>query len=209
MATATRVQRRKAQTDRAILDAAQSAFLSRGYEATTIEEIAAAADVGVGSIYNHFGNKRELYLAVVERALDADERYMDEAFDPARPPEEQLRAAGTAYLRLYVDYPDYFRLIAYPPAQAEGETSPPAAKRIAERVAKQNGRAAEAIKRGIAEGTMRPVDVDRVVTYLWAALNGAMALAWRADDLRLEPDEIRDVLRAGQDLITWGLRARD
>ena len=54
---------------RAIVDAAREVFLARGFEAG-IDVIAHQADVSKVTIYNHFGSKRELFLAVVHDALE-------------------------------------------------------------------------------------------------------------------------------------------
>jgi AcrR family transcriptional regulator len=53
---------------RAIVDAAREVFLARGFEAG-IDLIAQRADVSKVTIYNHFGSKRELFLAVIHDAL--------------------------------------------------------------------------------------------------------------------------------------------
>src|SRR3954463_4408149 len=76
-----RPARRKARTVSAILDAAERHFLERGYESTKVDDIAHDADVAVGSLYNHFGGKEALYGALVARALDLFEAYMDEDRD--------------------------------------------------------------------------------------------------------------------------------
>src|SRR6184192_2552421 len=73
-----RLERRKARTVAAILDAAERHFLERGYESAKVDEIAADADVAVGSIYNHFGNKDGLYGALVHRAREVFLSYMEE-----------------------------------------------------------------------------------------------------------------------------------
>lgn len=51
---------------RAILAAARRAFLDAGYSATGLDAVAAAAGVSKQTIYNHFGDKRSLFLAVAE-----------------------------------------------------------------------------------------------------------------------------------------------
>lgn len=66
-----RLERRKARTRAALVRAAQS-FLACGKVNTPILEITQAADVGMGSFYNHFKTKEELFEAAV---LDAIERY--------------------------------------------------------------------------------------------------------------------------------------
>ena len=52
------------------MDAAERLFAAKGLVRTTVDEIAAAADVSVGTVYFHFESKDGLYLALVERAAD-------------------------------------------------------------------------------------------------------------------------------------------
>lgn len=47
---------------KAIVEAARDIFSRRGYDATTIAEIAAAAGIAVGTVYLYFHNKREIYI---------------------------------------------------------------------------------------------------------------------------------------------------
>jgi AcrR family transcriptional regulator len=51
-----------------ILDAAERLFADRGYDGTSLRDIADAVGVKVPSLYNHFPSKAELYRAVLERA---------------------------------------------------------------------------------------------------------------------------------------------
>ncbi len=54
-----------------ILDAAEDLFAERGYSATSLGDVADRVGIRSPSLYNHFRNKEALYLAVVERLLDA------------------------------------------------------------------------------------------------------------------------------------------
>jgi len=58
-------ERQKANRRRRIVEAARREFLARGYNATTIEQIAAVAEVSPVTIYNHYGTKGGVLLAVV------------------------------------------------------------------------------------------------------------------------------------------------
>jgi len=49
---------------RAIIEAARKIFAMKGYEDTTIAEIAEAAGIAVGTVYLYFGNKRDIYTSV-------------------------------------------------------------------------------------------------------------------------------------------------
>ena len=66
--------RKKLETRERILDVAVRMFGDRGLEAPTVEEIAEAAGVGKGTIYNYFQSKEEMVVAFmvdVERKLQA------------------------------------------------------------------------------------------------------------------------------------------
>jgi AcrR family transcriptional regulator len=59
-------QRRR--TEARILDAAAQAFLTAGYDRTTIRAVASAAGVDAGLIMHYFGSKRELFRRVIDAA---------------------------------------------------------------------------------------------------------------------------------------------
>jgi TetR/AcrR family transcriptional regulator len=203
---ATRSSRRKARTVAAILDAAERGFIEHGFHHTTVEEIAEAADVSVGSIYVHFKSKEGLYLALIERALEVEERYMDEAFSPTLSLGQQLFAAGWAYLRFYLENPGYFRILVFPHIDARPEdTQPFAAQRVAERAEAMVQRVAAIIELGVKTGAARPVDPYRAAKFMWGAWSGVIALNLRPDRLRLDDDELRAVLEEGRHMIAEGI----
>ncbi|HVC14399.1 MAG TPA: TetR family transcriptional regulator [Acidimicrobiales bacterium] len=58
----------KARTRRRLIDEAERLFVERGYAATSLEQIAQAAEVTKGAIYGHFSSKEDLLLSTVEAA---------------------------------------------------------------------------------------------------------------------------------------------
>jgi AcrR family transcriptional regulator len=62
--------RKKAATRQAISDVATRLFEARGFEEVSLAEIAAAADVSVKTIWNHFGSKEELFFDHEDEVLD-------------------------------------------------------------------------------------------------------------------------------------------
>lgn len=78
-----RRERKKQQTRQAISDVATALFLERGFDAVTVAEVAAAADVAVQTVFNHFPAKEDLFFdeagwwrgpaqAIREAPADAD-----------------------------------------------------------------------------------------------------------------------------------------
>ena len=62
----TRRQRKRARTRAAIIDAAIDLFEKRGYDATTVADIAAAADIGTRTFFDYFASKEELLFPEVD-----------------------------------------------------------------------------------------------------------------------------------------------
>lgn len=84
------------ETRRVILEAARHRFLHYGYKKTTIDEIAADAGVGKGTVYLHFDNKEDVLLSLVrqvKRNITAQMRCIAEGMAS---PEEKLRRMAMA-----------------------------------------------------------------------------------------------------------------
>jgi AcrR family transcriptional regulator len=86
------VQVKKKAVRQAILDSAHDLFSEHGYHATTLQEIAERAGVGVSSLYSYFPSKIHLLYAVVEPwQKDAFER-LEKRVLKFKLPRERLRA---------------------------------------------------------------------------------------------------------------------
>jgi AcrR family transcriptional regulator len=70
-----RIERRQEE----ILQAAASVFAAKGYAQTTTREIAAAADIAEGSLYNYFASKRDILVAIISRSPSPVDRLWAEA----------------------------------------------------------------------------------------------------------------------------------
>lgn len=109
------------QRDR-VLPGALEVFAKRGYPATTVDHIVAAAKVSVGSFYSLFDGKEECFLAVLDRAIaDAKEELASSLPADASQPDRVL-AALVALLRLIAADPLRARVVL-----VEAQTAGPAA----------------------------------------------------------------------------------
>lgn len=97
-----RVQRRKQRTRAALIGAAQ-AFIAEGRLNVAVLDITQAADVGMGSFYNYFDSKEELFSAAVADALDAHGALLDvltaDIEDPAETFACRFRLTGRLFRR--------------------------------------------------------------------------------------------------------------
>jgi len=75
---------RTAGTQRALLDAARTVFVERGFANASIAEVVQRADSSVGSLYHHFGGKSELFIALWQEYQHAQEEAASKAVAQAR-----------------------------------------------------------------------------------------------------------------------------
>jgi TetR/AcrR family transcriptional repressor of mexJK operon len=104
----TEVLGRSARKRLTILSAGRDLFLSNGYQGTSVDQIAASAEVSKQTVYKHFGDKHDLLLAIVNNALE----------DTVTPFLERIRALGdTADLEtdLTALAADYLRAVLQEP----------------------------------------------------------------------------------------------
>jgi AcrR family transcriptional regulator len=87
----------KERTRQRLLAEAQRLFRERGYAATSLEQIAEAAEVTKGAIYGHFASKEDLMLSALEAAPEPD--YSATLGDESRPLRERLAEFGRAVAR--------------------------------------------------------------------------------------------------------------
>ncbi len=136
-----------------ILVAARDVFAEQGYEAS-MEDIAARADVGVGTLYRRFPNKEDLLNAVVEAAHER-KRQIAEAVLTDVPPEDGV----FEFVRRCIAVPSCWRAtISAPPWRSSrtglGQTAP-----LLEEILDRSQRA----------GSVRPdIEVTDIVVVLMA-----------------------------------------
>jgi AcrR family transcriptional regulator len=98
----TRLERRKQRTRAALIKAAQR-LIAEGKLNVPVLEITQAADVGMGSFYNHFDSKEELFEAAVADVLDAHgamlDRLTESIDDPAETFATSFRLTGRLFRR--------------------------------------------------------------------------------------------------------------
>ena len=110
-ATPERV-RDSARTRKEILDVATSEFAAHGYHGSRVDEIAALTRTTKRMIYYHFGGKKQLYIAVLERAYTRIRAAEREVKVDDLDPVEALRRVAEVTFDHHGAHPEFIRLVS-------------------------------------------------------------------------------------------------
>jgi TetR/AcrR family transcriptional regulator len=199
----SRRSRRKRRTATAILDATEQLLLKCGYEQMTMQQVADAADVAIGSLYSYFDNKARLAAAVVERALADDEASMDRGHVAGTPLDRLARLTDELF-EIYRRHPLLFRLSLDPAPARSPALRPDVADRIRRRTDAELQRLAQLLREGVEVGELQPLDPEQTATFLWASFGGLIVLHLRGD---LDDAQFDAVFRLGQQHLARALLA--
>src|SRR6058998_2925543 len=106
-----RFERRRERTRQELLAAATRVLAEKGLDRTKVTDIAAAADVGVGTFYLHFPDKEALFDAVVEETVRRLKATVDAAREKARGPLAKIQAANRAFFRFARENREVFKIV--------------------------------------------------------------------------------------------------
>lgn len=91
-----RRERRKQALRQHIYDVAAALFISQGFEATTVEQIADAADVAPATFFNHFHNKHAVLVEMTNEVITHVQALLDRELTEGRTTRERLIGFGDA-----------------------------------------------------------------------------------------------------------------
>jgi len=103
----SRKQRETELRKQIILEAAEKLFLSKGYEDTTMDDIATDAEFSKGTLYNYFRSKEDLYLAIGTKAYEIMIDYTKTSIEKKKPGLDQLKTVGFGYYEFTKNFPGY------------------------------------------------------------------------------------------------------
>ncbi len=95
-----------------LIEVGRKAFAKKGYEATSVEEIAQRAKVSKPIVYEHFGGKEGLYAVIVDREVELVVALISEAISSGSP-RERLEKAALVFLTYVKDHPDGFAVLTH------------------------------------------------------------------------------------------------
>jgi TetR/AcrR family transcriptional regulator len=155
MGTAERRQREKEQREREIVGAARELFFRKGYDATSVDEIAAMLEISKGKVYLYFTGKDELYYAVAREGLTILRDMFVKATGKERTGLERLMAIGQAYIEFWTAQPEYRRLFHSTTVRTPAPESGPQGRAFLVMAGEMNVLMVKAIEAGMEDGSIR------------------------------------------------------
>src|SRR4051812_26789618 len=149
MTTPTRLTDRKRD---AIVQAAIVEFRANGFESTSVDKVAARAEVSKRTLYNHFPSKEALFAAILRSLWESSASELRHPYEPGRPVREQLLALLQGKLAMLAD--DHFLGLARV-AIAAGLHSPERAQDIVARIGEKDDGLVDWMRAAQKDGALR------------------------------------------------------
>jgi TetR/AcrR family transcriptional regulator len=184
-----------------ILMAAAALFAGKGYAGTAIREIVEAAGVTKPTLYYYFKNKEDLYVKLMDEAMEAFSQIMEESLIQSGTMKERLASLFCNAFQLFREYVDCVRLVNTMMYGSQGSTPQydyTASKEHFENVL------AEVLRLGIAEGELLENNMKEAMLLLVSLMRSIQVT------LTMKPDPLfsLDTIRGAIDLIFDGAGER-
>lgn len=172
-----REQEKQARYD-SILDAAEKVFADKGYERTSMDDIARDANLSRALLYVYFKDKSAIQRGIMLRAGESLRQRFQAACASEQSGLAQISAIGRAYYRFYLEQPDYFHALTQATTAMQEADSDQAEQMSGCEYATMDLMVA-AIETGLADGSLNR---DRIrsplntALYLRGALHGVIML---------------------------------
>ena len=154
---------------RALLDAGRAEFANHGYDGARLERIVAKVGCAKRMLYYYFGNKKDVYLAVIEQSY-ADIRESEEQLNlDALPPLEALHALAQKSFEYHEQNQEFTRLVLQENFQGGQMLAEVSSSELLRKAALEP--LEKILQRGVAQGVFRSGVSAVDVHYLISALS--------------------------------------
>jgi len=204
-----RRERENVERRDAILAAARDLFFEHGIHRTTVDDVAARAEVAKGTVYLYFESKETLLAHLLLEGLDALSESLEAAYAESAPhsAEARLRRLAAAYLDFFQNEREYFRLMmAFDRGQFQEAVTAEVYQQILLRSVRGLRWAVRAIEQGAADGEFNVANAKNSAGMFWAALNGALILISHPLRRELIQQELETLYNGVMELMIKGMK---
>lgn len=187
------------------MEVAEELFADQGYAETTMEQIAKQVGFAVGSLYNLFKNKQDLYAALLREKVDNIEPRVKTSIQTAAGPVAKIEVYFRHRIQMFWDNPRFFRMYYRDLASPFGARNQGMTPEIAERYDDHLKMVESVFADGVSRGVFKAIQ-PRTLTLLSEGI-----IRSYTGSLGLEENPERDSTEEEQILSLFldGIRQRD
>jgi len=155
-----------------ILAAARKIFAEHGYTHTTIDQIADYLNVGKGTLYRYFDDKKSLFLAVFANGMAQARDTMRAKIDPIELPQDKINTAVTTFCDFFDNNRDLIEISM----QVRSEFKDDYKRIFLDLYSDYIVRIQDNLRKGVEMGIFRELDVERTAEAYSALLQGLLQI---------------------------------
>lgn len=174
---------KKASRRKEIIDSAVKIFAEKGFQNTTIDEIAKSANIAKGTVYIYFNNKLELFLSLINEGIEDIFSITKGILTEKRNYLERLESLIHAQFTFYQENEDFFKIFVSERSRFFSEVKIELKKEIIKKYQSQIDLIAEFIQEGIEKDILRELDPKKAAVSL-AGMIHAFMLQWIMSEKR-------------------------
>lgn len=205
----TRREREKVQRRDDLLRAAKKVFFKKGLHTATIDDVAAEAEVGKGTVYLYFDTKETILAHLLLEGLEQLVIDLEAAYAPDQKlaARTRLRRIANAYLEFFQTNPEYYRLMmAFDRGHFQETVDPKIYRQVHQRSLRGLEFLVRAVEQAKAEGVMDVDDTRHAASVLWAGLNGVLVLLSHPLRADIVASDLESMYQSMIDVLIKGLK---
>lgn len=188
-----RKEKEKVARIEGILSAAKRVFSRKGYEATTVEDIALEAGFGKASLYFYFKRKEEVFLSLIKEGLEGQRKLLKEIMNSQLSNGERLEAVVSKMFEYVGENRDFMRIVHSESQKLYATTL----REVRSSIIKEHKRTMEGIasivQEGIKSGEFRKVEPTLAAASLMGIVRSVI-FNWFVKDEKSLPDRYKPMV---------------
>ncbi len=194
--TLSRKERDKLRNKEAIIIAAAHLFAQKGFSETTLDDVAALAEFGKGTLYNYFENKNDLLLSAFDHAVTSMLEFLYDQLDSVSDPLDRIRLMAKSQFNYYKSNTDFMNVVM---ANHHILQNHACSKEVFERFKNLRDMVVLEMQAAMDAGQLKPGNAQRYASYLSSMIHGQVRLL-NAGEMQMDeihPNEIIDTFLYG------------
>lgn len=188
MGIAERKEREKEEMQKLILETATRLFIEKGFEKTSMRNIAEAIEYSPGTIYLYYKDKSELFDAIHKKGFEVFFQYLSKVM-VIQEPMDRLDQLGKQYISFALENPGYYDLMFIMRAPMKASEN--------EEDWEQGGRSHQILTTTVADcirdGHFKGMSPEVVSFMIWSQVHGICSMMIR-ERMKFYPEESREQL---------------